>query len=115
MITTNKKDKRTIRHRRIRAAISGSAARPRLALFKSNARIVAQLIDDESATTLASVSSTEAKGATPMERAIEAGKLIAKRGKEKGIEKVVFDRGGYKYMGSIKAFADSAREAGLIF
>lgn len=109
------------RHLRVRAKISGTAERPRLNVFRSSAHIYAQLIDDTVGHTLASASTIEpevreaGKGKTKTERARMIGELIGKRAKEAGIEQVVFDRGGYKYHGRVKAVADGAREAGLKF
>lgn len=110
-----KTEQRTRRHRRVRAKVVGTSERPRLAIFKSNTRIVAQVIDDTRGATLAFVSSSDEKGATPRERAEKAAATIAKRAVEKGVKKVVFDRGGFQYLGTIKAFADAARAAGLEF
>ena len=107
--------KRERRHRRVRAKIIGSADRPRLSIFKSNTRIVAQIIDDGSGVTLASVSSSGEKAKTPRARAEAAAATLAKRAKEKGVGAVVFDRGGFQYVGTIKAFAEAARAAGLQF
>jgi large subunit ribosomal protein L18 len=109
-------------HSRIRKKISGSPARPRLAVFRSQSHIYAQLIDDEAGRTLAHASSLDKdlrgdqkkKGAT-VDAAKAVGSLIATRAKEKGVETVVFDRGGFQYHGRIKALADAAREAGLKF
>ncbi len=102
--------------RKIRATISGTAARPRLSVFRSNKSISVQLIDDVAAKTIVSASDRAAKkGAKKMEGAIAVGKEIAKLAKEKGIETIVFDRAGFKYAGRIKALADAAREAGLTF
>ena|SRR6185436_2354775 len=109
-------------HSRIRKKISGSPARPRLAVFRSQSHIYAQLIDDEAGKTLAHASSLDKdlrgdkkkKGAT-VDAAKAVGSLIATRAKEKGVETVVFDRGGFQYHGRIKALADAAREAGLKF
>ena len=110
-------------HSRIRKKISGSPARPRLAVFRSQSHIYAQLIDDEAGQTLAHASSLDKglrgddkkkKGAT-IDAAKAVGSLIATRAKEKGVETVVFDRGGFQYHGRIKALADAAREAGLKF
>ncbi|HVU75753.1 MAG TPA: 50S ribosomal protein L18 [Candidatus Paceibacterota bacterium] len=115
MATTSKHQKRQSRHKRVRAKVIGTAERPRLSIFKSNTRIVAQLIDDAKGVTLASVSSAEEKGKTPRERAEMAAKTLAKRAEEKKVKAVVFDRGGFLYVGTIKAFADAAREAGLQF
>ena len=112
---TNKKTiKRTTRHTRIRAKISGTAEMPRLAVYKSNKYIYAQIIDDTKGVTLASASSIKSKG-TMMEAAKEVGKEIAVNAKKIGISKVAFDRGGFIYTGKIQALADSAREAGLTF
>jgi large subunit ribosomal protein L18 len=107
-------------HDRIRAKISGSAERPRLNVYRSLNHIYTQLIDDANGVTIASASTvakkgTEAKAGGNIEAAKAVGKLIAERGKEKGVTKVVFDRGGYLYHGRIKALADAAREAGLEF
>lgn len=107
--------KRNRRHIRVRARISGTAERPRLSIFKSNTRVVAQIIDDTKGVTLAAVSSSEEKAKTPRERAEKAAITLAERAKAKGISSVVFDRGGFRYTGTIKAFADSARAAGLTF
>lgn len=103
------------RHRRVRAKVSGTSDRPRLSVFKSNTRLVAQIINDDTGTTLAAVSSASEKGKTPRERAEAAAGVLAKAAGAKGVKKVVFDRGGYQYAGTIKAFADAARAAGLEF
>ncbi len=100
------------RHRRIRAKISGDESTPRLSVYKSNTTIYGQLIDDAKGTTIAAFSAEKAKGKTMMEKSKNAGMEIAM---EKGISKVVFDRGGFIYTGKIKAFADGAREGGLKF
>ena len=110
-----KHEQRERRHRRVRAKVVGTAERPRLAVFKSNTRLVAQVIDDTKGVTLAAISSSSEKGKTPRERAEAAAKTLAKLAAGKNISKVVFDRGGFQYTGTIKAFADAAREAGLIF
>jgi large subunit ribosomal protein L18 len=107
-------------HTRVRAKVSGTAERPRLNVFRSLNHIYAQVIDDASATTLASASTIVKKGEEKktggnIEAAAAVGKLIAERAKEKGVTRVVFDRGGYLYHGRIKALADAAREAGLEF
>ncbi len=115
MKTQNKVDKRERRHRRVRAKVIGTAERPRLSVYKSNTRIIAQVIDDTKGTVVAYISSADEKGATPRERAEKAAVTLAKRAGEKGIKAVVFDRGGFQYLGTIKAFADSARAAGLQF
>lgn len=116
-----KKDSRANRHARIRKKISGTAERPRLAVFRSNRFIYVQLINDEVGHTLASASSLEKGlkeqfgGKLNIEVCKAVGKLIAERSIEKGYKRVVFDRGGYIYHGKIKALADSARESGLDF
>jgi large subunit ribosomal protein L18 len=103
------------RHRRVRGKVSGSAERPRLAVSRSNLRIYAQLIDDDRGHTLAAAGSHEAalKGLPKGEAATEVGKLLAERARAAGVERVVFDRGGYKYHGRVRALADGAREGGL--
>lgn len=101
--------------RKIRASISGTDARPRMSVFRSSTHIYAQLIDDTSAVTLASASDIKGMKGTKMEHAAAIGKDIAAVAKAKGITTVVFDRNGFKYAGRIKALADAAREAGLIF
>jgi large subunit ribosomal protein L18 len=113
-----KKEIRNRIHRRIRRKLSGTAARPRLAVFRSVAHIYAQVIDDVQGQTLVSASSVDKDGKTNggnVAAAKAIGKLVAERAKEKGIKSVVFDRGGYQYHGRIKALADAAREAGLEF
>ncbi|MES2225131.1 MAG: 50S ribosomal protein L18 [Patescibacteria group bacterium] len=100
--------------RKIRATISGTDARPRLSVFRSNNYMYAQLIDDVQAVTLAAATDMKAKG-TKMEGAVAAGKELAAQAKAKGITAAVFDRNGFKYAGRIKAFADAAREGGLQF
>ena len=109
--------KRLKRRRRVRAKVHGSAVRPRISVFRSNRGIFAQLIDDDAGVTLASVQWTEdaLKSFKPMEQANEAGKLLAARAKDAGIDTAVFDRGGYQYHGRVKALAEGAREGGLIF
>ncbi len=108
-----KSEKLQRRHARIRAKISGTTERPRVSIYKSNTRVIAQIIDDETNTTLAAVSSDAMKGKTSEERLKEAGTALAKDAQQKGITKVVFDRGGFIYTGNIKVFADALREAGL--
>jgi large subunit ribosomal protein L18 len=115
MVLSLKQQKRDRRHRRVRAKVIGSAERPRLCVYKSNTRIVAQIINDELGVTLAAVSSSEEKGKTPRERAEQAAATLAKSAGEKGVKAVVFDRGGFQYVGTVKAFADAARSAGLTF
>ena len=116
------RNKRTVRqaiHKRIRKKIEGTAERPRLAIFRSLNHIYAQIIDDVSGQTLASASTTESgfgeRSGGNIAAAKEVGKLIAERAKEKGINKVVFDRGGYIYHGRVRNLAEAAREAGLEF
>ena len=106
---------RTRRRRRIRAKVRGSAERPRLAVFRSNRGIQAQLIDDDRGHTLAGVVWTESelRDMKPMEQAAKVGELLARRAKEAGVESCVFDRGGYRYHGRVKALAEGAREGGL--
>jgi large subunit ribosomal protein L18 len=106
------------RHKRVRSKISGTAACPRLNVFRSSSNIYAQLIDDEKGVTLAAASTVEKEfaGSTGnKEEARKVGELIAKRALEKGIEEVVFDRGGYLYHGRVKELAEGAREGGLKF
>ncbi len=105
-------------HTRIRKKLRGTPERPRLAIFRSVAHIYAQVIDDSKGTTLVAASSiekSELKTGGNVAAAKEIGKRVAERAKEKGIAKVVFDRGGYLYHGRVKALADAAREAGLEF
>jgi large subunit ribosomal protein L18 len=110
-----KKEKRTRRHTRIRARVSGTASIPRLAVFKSNMHISAQLIDDTKGITLVASHSKLVKGKTLSEKSLAVGKDIAVKAKVAGIKKVVFDRGGFMYKGNVKAVAEGAREGGLIF
>ena len=112
-------DKKTLgrhrRHRRVRKKISGTASRPRLAVYRSNRHIYAQVIDDVEGRTLAASSTlTEGvSGEDPTERAKAVGKNLAEKAKQAGVSAVVFDRGGFKYHGKVKAVAEGAREAGL--
>ena len=114
----NKKDMRLKRHIRVRGKISGTAERPRLNVFRSNANIYAQIIDDVNGVTLVSANTLE-KGfegaAGNAEAAKKVGTVLAERAKAKGIEEVVFDRGGYVYHGRVAALAEGAREGGLKF
>lgn len=112
---TTKTEKRIRRHRRIRAKVIGTAERPRLAVFKSNLYVYAQLIDDIKGSTLASSSDMGLKGKTKTERAKMAGDTLAKVAKAKGITEVTFDRGGFIYTGRVRALAEGAREGGLTF
>jgi len=105
------------RHTRIRGRVTGTADRPRLCVSRSNMRIYAQVIDDTKGHTLAAAGSIESdlRGLAKGAAAAEVGKRLAERAKAAGVESVVFDRGGYKYHGRVKALADAAREAGLLF
>jgi large subunit ribosomal protein L18 len=122
-IKKSRRVQRARRHRRIRKKIQGTAERPRLVVFRSLKNIEGQLVDDDSSRTLVGVSTLaeELKGFTSksqtpkVEVAFEAGKLLADKAKAAGVEKVVFDRGGYKYHGRVKAFAEGARKGGLEF
>ena len=108
-------------HERIRKKVNGTEERPRLCVFRSNKHIYAQIVDDAKGSTLASACSRDAetkgevKNGGNIAAAKAVGKMVAKRAKEKGIEAVLFDRGGYIYHGRVKALADAAREAGLKF
>ena len=112
-----RRESRTRRHERVREKIRGSGERPRLAVFRSNSHIYAQLIDDDAGKTLVAASSVDAKDAkgNKSERAKAVGSMLGERAKQKGIAAVVFDRGGYRYHGRIKALGDAARSAGLRF
>jgi large subunit ribosomal protein L18 len=107
--------RRNKRRSRIRGKIAGTAERPRLSVYRSNRGVFAQLIDDDRGQTITAVSWTEPdlKGLKPMDQAKQAGELLARRAVEAGIESCVFDRGGYRYHGRVKALADGARSAGL--
>ncbi len=113
--TQAKTDTRIRRHNRIRAKIFGTATKPRLAVFKSNTALYAQLINDDTNQTIAAADTRKAVGANLTEKSAAVGKTIAEAGKKAGIETIVFDRGGFKYQGIIAALADGAREAGLKF
>src|SRR3954470_19962261 len=117
MTVATRPAKRLKRRRRVRAKVHGTAERPRISVFRSNRGIFAQLVDDESGRTLASVNWTESalRSLKPMEQATKAGSLLAERGKAAGVESAVFDRGGYRYHGRVKALAEGAREGGLKF
>jgi len=113
-----KQIKRKRRHLRVRARINGVSERPRLCVFRSNQHITAQLIDDTCGKTLLTASDLKLEGKekqTKTERARIVGKLIAKQAKAKKIDSIVFDRGGYRYHGRVKALAEGAREGGLKF
>jgi large subunit ribosomal protein L18 len=117
-ISNARRESRLRRHRRVRKKIHGTAERPRLAVHRSNKHIVAQLIDDDAGRTLVAASTAEpdqraaGSGAT-VEAAVRIGTLLAERAKAAGIERVVFDRGGFIYHGRIAALASAARDAGL--
>jgi large subunit ribosomal protein L18 len=113
--TQYKQTKRVVRHNRIRAKVVGTAARPRLAVFRSNRFVYAQLINDETGTTLAALDTRTTKGATLTERSTAVGVALAEKAKAAGISEVVFDRGGFRYQGTIAALADGARSGGLVF
>src|SRR5829696_500219 len=117
MTVTHAPARRLKRRRRVRAKVHGSAERPRISVFRSNRGIFAQLVDDDSGRTLASVGWTESdlRSLKPMEQAAKAGELLAERAKAAGVGTAVFDRGGYQYHGHVKALAEGAREGGLQF
>ena len=117
MTTKTKEASRLRRRRRVRAKVRGIAERPRLSVFRSTRGMVAQLIDDSRGHTLAAVSWTESelRDLARMEQAAKAGELLAARAKEAGVESCVFDRGGYRYHGRVKALAEGARGGGLEF
>ena len=118
---TDKNQERLVRHKRVRGKISGTNARPRLCVYRSLTQIYAQIIDDEAGVTLCSASTLDpevkkaCKGKNKTEQAKLVGEIIAKRALDKKIKEVVFDRGGYIYIGRVQALADAAREAGLKF
>jgi large subunit ribosomal protein L18 len=105
------------RRRRIRGKVAGTAERPRLSVYRSNRGLFAQLIDDDQGRTVASVGwiEQEIRGLKAMEQAKRAGELLATRAKEAGVERCVFDRGGYRYHGRVRALAEGARGGGLVF
>ena len=118
---TNRSEVRKNKHRRIRSRLSGTPEKPRLAVFRSNNHMYAQVIDDVAGNTIVSAATTQAdvkEGLTKtnnVEAAAKLGSVIAKNALDNGIKEVVFDRGGYIYQGKVKALADAAREAGLEF
>lgn len=118
-IVASRSSSRTKRHERLRLKLTGTEARPRLAIFRSLSHIYAQVIDDTSGSTLAAASSLESglRGAegTKLDAAKRVGQLVAERAKVAGVEKVVFDRAGFKYHGRVRSLAEAAREAGLDF
>jgi large subunit ribosomal protein L18 len=113
MQTGTKRLARVRRHLRVRRKVVGTAARPRLAVYRSNRHIYAQLVDDGSARTLAAASDLAVKEGDKAARAKQVGTAIAQRAREMGVERVVLDRGGRLYHGRVKALADAAREGGL--
>ncbi|MBI4059438.1 50S ribosomal protein L18 [Candidatus Giovannonibacteria bacterium] len=115
MKTKSKNRKRIVRHRRIRARISGSAARPRLSVFRSSRHLQLQLVDDGRGRTLAGFAEFKIKKGTKSERARNLGLAAAKKILDSGIKKVVFDRGGFRYHGRVRALAEGLREGGLEF
>ena len=117
MSVQTKPQRRYRRRRRVRSKIRGSATRPRLSVFRSNRGMFVQLIDDDAARTIASVSWTEPelRELAPREQAERAGEILAQRAKEAGVEACLFDRGGYRYHGRVQALAEGAREGGLRF
>ncbi|MGZ6589825.1 MAG: 50S ribosomal protein L18 [Solirubrobacteraceae bacterium] len=117
MTVLNPPQRRLRRRRRVRAKVRGSAERPRISVFRSNRGVFAQLIDDQAGRTIASVSWTEPelRELAPMDQAKRAGALLGERAKAAGIGSAVFDRGGYRYHGRVKALAEGARESGLTF
>jgi large subunit ribosomal protein L18 len=117
MSVTTRPARRLRRRRRVRAKVRGTAQRPRISVFRSNRGMFLQLIDDVAGHTVAAVNWTEGdlKGLGTMEQAKKAGELLAERAKATGVESVIFDRGGYRYHGRVKALADGAREGGLTF
>jgi large subunit ribosomal protein L18 len=117
MTVLTKGDRRLKRRRRVRAKVSGTAERPRISVFRSNRGLSAQLIDDADARTLAAVNwyEPELRDLGRAERTGRAGALLAERAKAAGVSTAVFDRGGYRYHGHVRAFAEALREAGLVF
>ena len=117
MTVATRPAKRLRRRRRVRAKITGTAERPRISVFRSNRGVFAQLIDDTSGRTLAAGNWTEGdlRSLPRMDQATRAGALLAERAKAAGIDAAVFDRGGYRYHGRVKALAEGAREGGLTF
>ena len=121
MAKKSRNEARLHRHKRVRKNVFGTAERPRLCVFRSLSMIYAQIIDDNAGITLVSSSSIDkelrkkVEKSNKIEQAAAVGKLLAKRAKEKKIKEVVFDRGGFRYMGRVKALADAAREEGLVF
>ncbi len=121
MAEKNRSEARIRRHGRVRINVQGTSQRPRLSVFRSLSEIYAQIIDDQAGKTIASASSIDhelrgkVKGMKKAEQAKLVGKMLAERAKSKGVKAIVFDRGGFKYSGRVKALADGAREGGLEF
>ena len=121
MANNNRSEARIRRHKRVRKTISGTASCPRLAVFRSLAEIYAQVIDDDKGETIAAASSVDKDirgqidGKSKTDQAKLVGKVVAERASAKGVQTVVFDRGGFRYIGRVKELADAAREAGLKF
>ncbi len=117
MTVVTKRQARLRRRRRVRARVTGTSARPRLSVYRSNRGVFAQLIDDAKGHTVAAVNwiEPELRKLTASEQAKRAGELLAERAKAAGVETCVFDRGGYQYHGRVKALAEGAREGGLVF
>jgi len=115
--TIEKAKRRLRRRQKVRSKVVGTAERPRLSVYRSNRGVFAQLVDDERGHTLAAVNWTEPqlRSLKPMESAKKAGEVLAERARAAGLESCVFDRGGYRYHGRVKALADGAREGGLKF
>lgn len=114
MAQKNRRSMTLLRHARLRRTVKGSTERPRLSVYRSGSHIYAQVIDDSAGRTLVAASSLKSDG-KPVDQAKTVGAAVAQRAIEAGIKQVVFDRGGYKYHGRVKALADAAREAGLEF
>ena len=112
-LAQQRRTSRVARHRRVRARVRGTAARPRLAVYRSNTRTYLQLVDDAKGATLLAVNDAELTGKTKRERALAAGKKVAELASKQGIKAIVFDRGGFRYHGRIAAVAEGARAGGL--
>ena len=117
MAVLTKPQRRLRRRRRVRARVRGTAERPRLSVFRSNRGLFAQLVDDSRGHTVAAVAWTEPelRELSRMEQAKRAGEVLAQRAKEAGVSSCIFDRGGYRYHGRVRALAEGARESGLTF
>jgi large subunit ribosomal protein L18 len=115
MTVLTKEARRLKRHRRVRAKVSGTAARPRISVFRSNRGLSAQLVDDIGGCTLAAVHwyEPELRGLAKTDRTKRSGEVLAERAKAAGVSEAVFDRGGYRYHGHVRAFAEAIREAGI--